>query len=342
MKLSFVKKYLILSCYLSFVIPAFSQVLIVEDEFFRLDNKRFDMWGVRVASASQNERYTNSLISNLDDYKANGINSISVFLQGSSGGYSDPFLENGKDIEDGHLDRLIRIINECASREMVVIVGVFYQRTLANPEIRNIENKKDVRNAIKTVTSELKSFRNVIINIANEQNSKLYQSFTGYNFNDAGNIISLCKEVKKVDPQRIVGAGGYHDSLNVVIGKSQYVDVLLFDTFSEDVKNGHDSGWHYTYFKKKGVPDKPIVNVEIFGAWTGKFLPQGVYTPEGKEIHFVEIKAAKKQPGLYVHLHSNHWFQGLAQEFENRFDLGGDGTQESPGVKWFFYEIIKQ
>ena len=57
------------------------------------------MWGVRVASATQRNNYTNSLISNLDDYKAAGINSISVFLQGSSGGYNDPFENGGLEIE---------------------------------------------------------------------------------------------------------------------------------------------------------------------------------------------------------------------------------------------------
>ena len=57
------------------------------------------MWGVRVASATQRNNYTNSLISNLYDYKAAGINTISVFLQGSSGGYIDPFENGGLEIE---------------------------------------------------------------------------------------------------------------------------------------------------------------------------------------------------------------------------------------------------
>ena len=151
--------------------------------------------------------------------------------------------------------------------------------------------------------------------------------------------MSLCEEVKRMDPDRIVGGGGYSDSLNVIIGKSEYVDVLLFDTFSEDIENGQHSGWHYNYFRAEGVPDKPIVNVELFGGWTRMFTPQGVYTSEGKEIHFKEIEAAKKRPGLYVHLHSNPWFQGVAQDFENRFDLGGNGTSEDPGVRWYFNKI---
>ena len=147
------------------------------------------------------------------------------------------------------------------------------------------------------------------------------------------------EEIKKVDSTRIVGGGGYNDVWNVVIGKSEFVDLLLFDTFFKDVENGHDSGWHYDYFLKQGVLDKPIVNVELFGGWTREFMPQGVYSDEGKEVHYKEIEAAKKRPGLYIHLHSNPWFQGMAQDLPNRFELGGDGTIENPGVRWYFDSI---
>lgn len=322
------------------MIPSVSgQELQIDGHSFTLDGKPFDMWGVRVASASQKEEYTQSLVENLDDYKSSGINSISVFLQGSSGGYADPFDDNGKTIDKQHLNRLNRIIEACAKRDMVVIVGIFYQLTKFGSEISNLKTEAEIREAVRTVTRLLKPYGNIIINIANEQNSSFYKHFKAFNFNDPQNIISLCKEVKETDPNRIVGGGGYDDSLNVIIGKSSYVDVLLFDTSSEDIEKGHHSGWHYDYFKAEGVPDKPIVNVEIFGGWTKKFTPQGVYTPEGKGFHFIEIEAAKKQPGLYVHLHSNPWFQGVAQDLENRYDLGGMGTVNDPGVRWYFKRI---
>jgi hypothetical protein len=332
-------RHIFLTCLLSIFIsytPAISQELSINGHSFYLDEKSFNMWGVRVASASQNDDYAKSLISNLDDYKASGINSISVFLQGSSGGFSEPFKNGGLEIQNDDWKRLVRIIEACAKKEMVVIVGIFYQRTVKDPEISNLKTEVEIRNAVKTVTKKLKPYRNVIINIANEQNSSHYKAFKAFNINKPENIISLCEVVKEIDPDRIVGGGGYNDSLNVIIGKSEFVDVLLFDTFSEDIDNGHHSGWHYDFFRAQGVPDKPIVNVELFGGWTRMFMPQGVYTYEGKAIHFAEIKAAIERPGLYVHLHSNPWFQAVAQELPNRFDLGGNGTPESPGVRWYF------
>jgi hypothetical protein len=322
-------------------INASAQVLKTKGQLFTFDGKAFDMWGVRTASASQSEEYTQELIANLDDYKSVGINTLSVFVQGSSGKYSDPFGPGGNSVDPDHLNRLKRIAEACAERDMAVIVGIFYQRTLQDNGIGNLRNEQDVINAVRIITKELTPFRNIIINIANEQNSSYYKSFKGFDFNDPQNIIRLCKEVKQIDPERLVGGGGYHDSSNVVIGKSKFVDVLLFDTFSGDIEKGHDSGWHYDYFKKMGVPGKPIVNVEIFGGWTGQFTPQGVYPDEAKAIHINEIEAASKQPGLYVHFHSNTWFQGAGQGFENRFDLGGMGTSDDPGVKWYFNEIIK-
>lgn len=316
-----------------------AQKLTIEGHSFFLDERPFDMWGVRVASASQNSTYTNSLISNLDEYKAAGINTVSVFLQGSSGGFSEPFYDGGRQIEKDDWNRLTKIIDACAKRYMVVIVGIFYQRTVKDPAISKLQTETEIRNAVTTVAEKLKSYKNVIINIANEQNSSHYKEFKGFDFNDPKNIISLCEEVKKTDPNRIVGGGGYHDDWNVIIGKSESVDVLLFDTFSRDIEKGQHSGWHYDYFREQGVPDKPIVNVELFGGWTRKFMPQGVYPEEGKQIHYQEIEAARIRPGLSVHLHSNPWFQAAAQELENRFDLGGDGTTENPGVRWYFDKI---
>jgi len=318
----------------------FSQELSVAGSQFLLNEEPFDMWGIRVASAAQHDTLTEALIESLDEYKYYGINTVSIYIQGSSGGYSDPFSANGKKIESGQIYRLVKIIQACAERNMVVIAGIFYQRVMGNhSQSLNLRNESAVRNATRLFTEILRPYRNVIINIANEHNSSLYHPFTPFDFNDPQNIISLCEEVKNIDPQRIVGGGGYHDSSNVVIGKSPWVDVLLFDTYSQDVEQNHHSGWHYDYFREQGVSGKPIVNVEMFGGWTRQFAPQGVYNLEGKFIHIQEIIEAQKRPGLYVCFHANRWCQGPADGEPVRYDLGGNGTQEDPGIRWWFEAV---
>jgi len=312
--------------------------LSVKGNRFLLDDKPFEMLGLRVASASQSDSLTNYLIDQLDDYHSVGLNSISVFVQGSSGGYSDPFSTDGSNIDEKHIERLTRIIKECEKRSMVVIVGIFYQRVFGNNFTlhRKLNDTEAIYNAAKTVATIFKPYRNVIINIANEQNSNGYKDFSSFDFRKPENIIDLCRIVKQIDPERIVGGGGYLDESNIIIGKSQYTDVLLFDTWDEDVENNHTSGSHYDFFRQNGVPDKPMVNVEIFGAWTRIASPPGVYSDEVKKIHWAEIDAAKERPGLSVHLHSNLWCQGPDDGYPARFDLGGDGTKENPGIRWWF------
>jgi hypothetical protein len=144
---------------------------------------------------------------------------------------------------------------------------------------------------------------------------------------------------KKFDPERIVGAGEYDDSLNITVGKSEVVVVLLFDTFSGDIENNQHTGWHYDHFRAMGVPDKPMVNVELFGGWTKKFIPPGVYTEEGKAIYPQEIDEAVKRPGLQVRLHSNVWMRGPSGGYPTRYEQGGVGMAEDPGIRWCFEHL---
>ena len=320
-------------------IPILGQALSIQGNQFYLDEEILPMWGIRVASASQSEENTTRLLAALEDYKSYGVNSVSVYMQGSSGGYSDPFRNGGREIDTAHLRRLTHILEACQQHKMVVIVGIFYQRTMATDSLCRLKNKRAIFRAVKTLTKALRPYDNVILNIANEQNSAYYKRYRAFDFNDPANIIQLCRQVKKADPDRIVGAGGYHDSLNVIIGKSSFVDVLLFDTFSGDVEKNRHSGWHYDYFRNMGVPDKPCINVEIFGGWTKQFVPPGVYTTEGKRLHTQEIDEALKRPGLHVHLHANVWMQGPSGGYPLRYDLGGLGTAQDPGIRWWFEHL---
>ena len=142
-----------------------------------------------------------------------------------------------------------------------------------------------------------------------------------------------------------MGGGGYDDEKNITIGKSSSVDILLFDTFSKDVEMNQDSGWHYDLFLREGVKGKPIVNVELYGGWTGQFRTEhgeaGYHSPEHKSIHHQDVDAAASRPGLSVFLHSSLWFQGPGDGLPLRYDLGGDGTADDLGVRWWF-EYVKK
>ena len=319
-----------------------ASTLTVQEDLFFMNGKAFDMWGIRVASASQSDSLTDHLIAQLDDYRQYGVNTIDVFFQGSSGGFSDPLLKNGKEIEKGHLRRMKKIIEACDTREMVVVVGIFYQRVMADFNgVRHIDDAEGVKNAVRSVAKALRGHKNIILNIANEQNSGYYKRCDFFDFNDPEEIIGLCKLAKSANPALTVGAGGYHDDSNVTLGLSPAVDVLLFDTYDLDAQNGQHSRWHYDYFVHNGVKGKPIVNVEIFGGWTGKFVPPGVYPEAGKQKHLKDVDEAAATRGLYVHFHSNPWCQGPSIGQPTRYDLGGMGTEDDPGIRWWFEHVRK-
>jgi hypothetical protein len=301
--------------------------LTVDARRFLLDGRPFDMWGIRVASATQSDALAEHLIAQLDDYQRHGINTVSVYLMGSSGGYSDPFSPDGASLDPAHLARLHRILRECDRRGMAVIAGIFYQR--ANPP--SLRDWDAAKRAVRTVADALKPHRNVILNIANEQNSGNYAKLPWERVRNVDDLLDLVRIAKAADPNRLVGAGGYDHPKNEAIGKSPSVDVLLFDTAGPTP----GSGELYERFVKAGV-GKPIVNVETFGGWTRQFLPQGVFPDETKAAYRREVDHAARHDGLYLHFHNNPWCQGVDQGLRNRYDLGGEGTADSPGIRWYF------
>lgn len=306
--------------------------LSVEGQLLLWDGKPFDMWGIRTASASQSQELTDHLIAQLDDYVAHGVNSVSVYYMGSSGGYSDPFSADGKSVDQAHQARLNEIITACNARNMVVIVGIFYQRS----EAPSLQDWEACQAAVETATRELQSHRNVIINVANEQNSQRYAAMPWANVRDVPKLLELCRLVKRIDPARIVGAGGYDHDKNEQIGLSSDVDVLLFDTAGPTPHSGE----LYQRFVAAGIRHKPLINVETFGAWTAQFSPQGVFPDRAKEIYLNEVQQAAEHPGLYLHFHNNPWCQTPGEEGRIRYDLGGSGTADDPGIRWYF-EAVK-
>lgn len=322
--------------------------LSVQNDRFFLNEVPFRMWGIRTASAIKDQYTTNHLIDQLDSYKDHGVNTVTVFYMGSSGGNYDPFSHDGLSIESGHQKRMEQLIDAAKERGMVVIVGIFYQHAPFG-----LKNAEAVRNAVCTVTNKLKKYKNIIINIANEQNSHGWKDTVGvFDFRNPGLIIELCRIVHQEDPSRLVGGGGYNHKNNVIIGKSQDVDILLFDTLGGKKAGGlykyfvnplfgtesvEESGNLYKYFVHKGIASKPIVNVELFGLWS-KNQRKGVYSYSKKQKYFNEIDSAIEHPGLYVFFHSNSW----CQEKPIRYDLAGQGTKKDPGIQWYFDYLKKK
>jgi hypothetical protein len=121
---------------------------------------------------------------------------------------------------------------------------------------------------------------------------------------------------------------------------------------------------------------KPLLNVESFGASSMAFVeesaesrtpgvdiswPGGTVAPSGrrriqgvfpeqhaeaghKKAAFLDdIEFAAKTPGFSLFGHFTAWYQGQtrAQSFDCRFDLGGAGTRQEPGIRWYFEAVAR-
>jgi hypothetical protein len=317
---------------LQFLLPgpgASGATIGIQGRTFVLDGEPFDMWGIRVAGASQNQTVTDQLVAELDTYRAHGVNTVSVYYMGCASGYADPFGPDGRSIAADHQRRMEEIIRACDARGMVAIVGIFYQRS-ETPSLRDWDAAGA---AVATVAAALQPFRNVILNLANEQNSSRYRGLPWERVNNPEDLINLARIARSAAPRLLIGAGGYLHEKNEVLGRAPEIDTLLFDT------NGpEDSGELFQRFRAAGV-DKPMINVETFGGWTLRYLPQGVFPDDVKREYLREIAAAARQEGLYLHFHNSPWCQPVPEVGPIRYDLGGHGTTEDPGIRWYFEAV---
>lgn len=308
--------------------------LELDGEWWRLNGRRARLWGVRIASAAVNDSYCTRLIAELPRYSFFGINAIAVYLMGSSGGAIDPFSSDGKELDPAVIVRISAILRAAEANGMVVVLGIFYQKVPITA--RHLYSWASVQEAVGTTVDLISNLNlhNCVLNIANEQNSPFYANSVLAGLRNPDQMLELAMAAKVRNPEILIGCGGYDHANNEVLGKSELLDALLFDT------NGpEDSSALYDRFRASGVIGKPIMNVELFGGWTTQAMPPGFVTEEQRGEYLREIMAAISRPGLSVFLHSNPWFQGPSVGKEIHFELGGMGTIEDPGFLWYFQKV---
>ncbi|HET7768878.1 MAG TPA: hypothetical protein VFN74_08870 [Chloroflexota bacterium] len=323
-----------------------------------------EVWGVRVASAAAREDWTKAQIDALDDYKRHGVNTLTVFYQGSSGGHVQAFSDDGREIDSGVRERMDRLARACAEREMLLVAGIFYQR-------ERLATRDAYVRAAEAVGKQLGGHDNVIVNVVNEHNSGGYDG-APFPLRTAEGIVELCQVVRGAAPDLLVGGGGIHPGVNAELSVRPELDLLLFD-------------WHGTSQEaveayRAAGSDKPLMNVELFGGWgqgfveeddvpeqgvnvswpgwgrgapkeapSGRRRIQGVLpeqtegTHRGRADFLADVEYAARTPGFSLFGHFPGWWQGPSRQptFDCRFDLGGDGTRANPGIRWYFEAVAR-
>ena len=348
------------------------------------DGVPLEVWGVRVASAAAKDAWTDQLIAHLDEYLGYGVNALTVFYQGSSGGSLQAFSPDGRQIDPAVQRRMERLIDAAAERKMLVVAGVFYQNQTARLDPENppwLESRDAYPRAVESVARALRRYPNVIVNTCNEHTVRNFDACP-FPMRTAEGIVELCLASKAGDPDRLVGGGGGHGAgqgggetgVNERLVARPEVDVLLWDW------GNHSPEAVAAYHEVDR--NKPTMNVEVFGAraqgfvevdarsggelgWVG-WVGGGSSTPpppegrkriqgvipdhssgEGRAIHrgksdfLAEIETAATTPGFSLFGHFPGWYQGPSRDpsFDNRFDLGGQGTIQDPGIRWYFEAV---
>jgi hypothetical protein len=346
-----------------------------------------EVWGVRVASAAAKDEWTEDLVGHLDEYLSYGINTLTVFYQGSSGGSVQAFSPDGRQIDPGVQRRMERIIEAAAERRMPVVAGVFYQAQVQRLDPENgawLAERAAYPRAVEAVGRALRRYDNVLINVCNEHTVRNFEACP-FPMRTVEGIVELCQAAKQAAPEVLAGGGGGHGhdgSVNAELVARPEVEVLFWDA-------GQHSPEAVAAYRRVHAT-KPLMNVEVFGAraqgfvemdesrpqntsphrgageqaltaWpggsstmapltAGRTRVQGVF-PEGesagnhrgKADFLAEIAYAAQVPGFSLFGHFPAWFQGIsrAPNFVDRFDLGGQGTLEDPGIRWYFEAVAR-
>jgi hypothetical protein len=344
-----------------------------------------ELWGVRVASAAAQDGWTDDLVRHLDEYVSYGVNALTVFYQGSSGGALQAFSDDGREIDPAVRRRMERIVGAAAERRMVVVAGVFYQNQVSRLDPQHgawLAGRDAYPRAVEVVARSLRGYDNVVLNVCNEHTVGSFEACP-FPMRTAAGIVELCRAAKRGDPDRLVGGGGGHgggqSGVNEELLTHPEVEVLLFDW-------GNQSPEAVAAYRAVD-PLKPLMNVEVFGARAQGFVEvdaraggpdgafgvvewigggsttappapgrrriQGVFPEQsagvGRAVHrgkadfLAEIAFAARTPGYSLFGHFPAWYQGPSRDpsFDNRFDLGAQGTIDDPGIRWYFEAVAR-
>lgn len=151
---------------------------------------------------------TTELITALPDYRLHGVNAITLCLQGGMPGYEgarNSAFEPEGTLRPGYFQRVERVIKACDDLNMVVILGLFYQRQSAVLK-DEAAVRAGVMNAVRWVKDQ--GFTNVVIEIANEYP---HGGFVHNVIRSADGQASLLRLAKQTAPELLVTASGYGD-----------------------------------------------------------------------------------------------------------------------------------
>ncbi len=150
---------------------------MVQGIFDDLNSETRKLWKYPDTGVWDADRNTNEFVTAIPEWRSHGLLAFTLNIQGGSPtgygnkGWVNPgFHKDGQPIHE-YFERLERILNKADEEGMVVILGIFYFG-----QDEHLRDEAAVKNAVTKTVDWLfaKGFRNVLIEIDNECNSKSY------------------------------------------------------------------------------------------------------------------------------------------------------------------------
>lgn len=284
-------------------------VFSVDGDRTLLNGAPFLSRGLRCSNALISDRTTDDLVAHLDTYAAYGVNTVSVFLQGSRFGDVKGYREDAS-LSTVHARRLGRIIEAADERGMVVLVGCLYW---GNSKAKwESWNQKEANAAVRNTVAWLagKNYRNTFVDVDNEGMALFGAGF------DNRELVLAGKEADA----RIPVATNYHgdppDEADLAIHHSNRASGKPYIE-SEGSPATAPGGYWGEYSKRIGLY---------------AYLNVGMYDDDMRQAQMDDAAAHYDRGEGY--LFASTWLQAAPPQGPNT-DPGGDGSTNNPGVRWW-------
>ncbi len=270
-----------------------------------LNGRSFLAVGLRLSNALISDAKTAELIANLDTFTDYGVNTISVFLQGSRFGDVRGYREEAT-LDPAHAARLGRIIEAADARAMVVLVGCLYHGTSKGwwPGWQQADAERAIAHTIRWLKEH--DYRNVFVDVNNEHMAK---------FDDA----ALIAAGKAVDATFVITTGGKitppNGDLSLHQGSPNLPDKYYIET------EGTGGNYWGNYSKRAGLYD--YINIGVY--------PE---TMKAEMLRRTDTHLDRGQGFLFA----STWLQNPPPAGPNHTP-GGAGTRDDPGVRWWLEHL---
>lgn len=293
----------------------------IRDERAWLGGKQIDIWGIRAGNGLMSTAVTERFIRNLDNMSAHGINAVAVYIMGSNTGWPEEWGARNGFAPDGSLKpefakRLEWLIREADQRGMVVGVGIFTPRNVAN-----LDGEDAYKRALQEVGRFLKErrLRNVFVDIMHEYNHR------------------------RVIPEIFKEPGGAQKKATLhrwFKEANSEVPAGICATIDRDTDPSYPGADFNTIQKTMAIPKSGFtINVETHKR--DNYDRDGVYTAEGLAENYAWFEEYKRTPNAGLFLHAA-WLTGVTGRSGTapNAEMGGDGSSADPGVRWY-YEWVR-